>query len=319
MNTLLREQGYIEIPCGAGMPSWQTIREQSLRKGEETTEREPTMLERGVATAASFGLTIRWIGRVFEAVGLEEMVKDPAPVGIVKASDEQVDFAASTAYRTCDRESRPASGSTSRSATPRGRFPGRGTRTSGRTHRTARRRRSPWQRTGLRGHRACRRVLRGTEGRPCRRCDDDPQRLELLPLGAGTRGAVRVARRAVEPQVLWHRHCRRSQVETEYEDQETDLSGAHLLDIAPTILSASTCREAIRWTADRWISSRPPRRCPTRNTRRTISCCGTGGPKLPRRSGVSRIAHDSVTRGTLYRPFVDRPNPIARIDGADPK
>lgn len=99
LNTFLREHGYVETTRGgAGMPSWQTIREQSLRKGEEKTEREPTMLERGVATAAQFGITTRRVGRVLESVGLDEVAKRYAPAGIVKASDEQVDFAASRAY-----------------------------------------------------------------------------------------------------------------------------------------------------------------------------------------------------------------------------
>ncbi|WP_336343910.1 alkaline phosphatase family protein [Halalkalicoccus ordinarius] len=99
LNTFLREHGYVETTRGgAGMPSWQTIREQSLRKGEETTEREVTTLERVVATAAQFGITTRRIGRVLESVGLDELAKEHAPAGIVKASDEQVDFAESAAY-----------------------------------------------------------------------------------------------------------------------------------------------------------------------------------------------------------------------------
>ncbi|MCL7418154.1 MAG: alkaline phosphatase family protein [Halalkalicoccus sp.] len=99
LNTFLQEHGYIETTRNAaGMPSWQTMREQSLRKGEETTERRPTMLERGVATAANFGLTTRRIGRALEAVGLDDLAKRHAPAGIVKASDEQVDFTGSRAY-----------------------------------------------------------------------------------------------------------------------------------------------------------------------------------------------------------------------------
>ncbi len=99
LNTFLCEQGYIEATrSGEGMPSWQTIREQSLREGEERTERDPTLLERGVATAARFGLTTRRIGRALETIGLDEFAKHHAPAGIVKASDEQVDFADSTAY-----------------------------------------------------------------------------------------------------------------------------------------------------------------------------------------------------------------------------
>jgi predicted AlkP superfamily phosphohydrolase/phosphomutase len=99
LNTFLRDHGYIETTRNAaGMPSWQTMREQSLRKGEETTERRPTMLERGVATAANFGLTTRRIGRALEAVGLADLAKRYAPAGIVKASDEQVDFTRSRAY-----------------------------------------------------------------------------------------------------------------------------------------------------------------------------------------------------------------------------
>ncbi|MEM4782335.1 MAG: alkaline phosphatase family protein [Halalkalicoccus sp.] len=99
LNTFLREHGYLETTrTGAGMPSWQTVREQSLRKGEETTEREVTLLERGVATAANFGLTTRRIGRALEAVGLDDLAKRHAPAGVVKASDEQVDFVASAAY-----------------------------------------------------------------------------------------------------------------------------------------------------------------------------------------------------------------------------
>jgi predicted AlkP superfamily phosphohydrolase/phosphomutase len=99
LNTFLREHGYIETTrSAAGMPSWQTVREQSLRKGEEKTTREPTVLERGVATASNFGLTTRRIGRALETVGLDEVAKRHAPAGVVKASDKQVDFATSKAY-----------------------------------------------------------------------------------------------------------------------------------------------------------------------------------------------------------------------------
>ncbi|MDL5361457.1 alkaline phosphatase family protein [Halalkalicoccus sp. NIPERK01] len=99
LNTFLRNHGYIETTrSAAGMPSWQTVREQSLRKGEEKTEREPTLLERGVATAANFGMTTHRVARALERVGLDDLAKRHAPAGIVKASDEQVDFAESTAY-----------------------------------------------------------------------------------------------------------------------------------------------------------------------------------------------------------------------------
>jgi predicted AlkP superfamily phosphohydrolase/phosphomutase len=99
INDFLREEGYVQTKRGgAGMPSWQVIRDDSLRQGDDDTMRDPGAVEKGVALASRIGLTTRRIGRVLEMVGLDELAKRHAPPGVVKVSNEQVDFPNSTAY-----------------------------------------------------------------------------------------------------------------------------------------------------------------------------------------------------------------------------
>lgn len=98
VNTFLEDAGYVETTNGGkGMPTWTVMRDQ-LHEGEEVETWEPGPVERAAATAATAGLTARRIGAVLEAIGLDEFAKRHAPRNVARTGNEQVDFAASTAY-----------------------------------------------------------------------------------------------------------------------------------------------------------------------------------------------------------------------------
>jgi predicted AlkP superfamily phosphohydrolase/phosphomutase len=87
---------------GEGMPTWSTIADDSLKRGEDESERDrddgPTAAERALALAASLGLTSQRINRVLDRVGLAETVAARAPSSLVRAASERVDFENSKAY-----------------------------------------------------------------------------------------------------------------------------------------------------------------------------------------------------------------------------
>ena len=98
INEFLREEGYVETTTGGkGMPSWNPIRNQ-LRAGEDETTWEPGTVERLAAKAAAIGVTPSQVGRVLRRLGLESIVKRYAPEGVTRTGSEQVDFPASRAY-----------------------------------------------------------------------------------------------------------------------------------------------------------------------------------------------------------------------------
>ncbi|WP_136718406.1 alkaline phosphatase family protein [Halorientalis salina] len=98
VNTFLEDAGYVETTNGGkGMPTWNVMRDQ-LHEGEEVETWEPSTVERAAAAAATVGLTARRIGAVLEAIGLDEFAKRHAPRNVARTGNEQVDFENSTAY-----------------------------------------------------------------------------------------------------------------------------------------------------------------------------------------------------------------------------
>ncbi|EMA38952.1 alkaline phosphatase family protein [Halobiforma nitratireducens] len=99
VNEFLRAEGLVETERGGrGMPTWATVRDDSLKEGDEDTDAAPGFGERAMATAARAGLTSQRIGAVLRRLGLANFVARHAPTGVVNAGATQVDFASSRAY-----------------------------------------------------------------------------------------------------------------------------------------------------------------------------------------------------------------------------
>ena len=92
VNDFLREAGYVKTKRGGekGMPAWGPLRDGG---GDESSA-----LERGMALAARAGVTSQRVGRVLDRVGLTDLVLGVVPQGMVRAGTEQVDFPNSRAY-----------------------------------------------------------------------------------------------------------------------------------------------------------------------------------------------------------------------------
>ena len=98
VNEFLREAGYAEVTTGGkGMPSWNPIRSK-LRGGEEETTWEPGTLERLAGYVASLGFTPERAIWMLERIGLDSFVRRYAPEGLTRTTSTQVDFPESTAY-----------------------------------------------------------------------------------------------------------------------------------------------------------------------------------------------------------------------------
>ncbi|WP_049899973.1 alkaline phosphatase family protein [Halococcus agarilyticus] len=110
LNTLLRDAGFTETARGGrGMPSWDVIRDEQFLDASDSTDEhderdgdgsgaESSALERAMRTAARVGITSQRVGRVLERLGLAEIVVRHVPKGMIRAGTEQVDFPASRAY-----------------------------------------------------------------------------------------------------------------------------------------------------------------------------------------------------------------------------
>ena len=99
VNDFLREEGYLRTKRGGeGMPSWATVRERNLKEGDEATRRERSAIERTMATFAAVGVTSQRLGALLERLGLAEFVAERVPAAVVSAGAEQVDFPESAAY-----------------------------------------------------------------------------------------------------------------------------------------------------------------------------------------------------------------------------
>ncbi|MFC4357803.1 alkaline phosphatase family protein [Halobium salinum] len=105
MNDYLRERGYVETAKGGeGMPTWSTIADDSLKNGksgkteDDGADGGPSPAERALALGAAVGLTSQRIHRALKRVGLADVVAAHAPSGLVRAASERVDFQNSKAY-----------------------------------------------------------------------------------------------------------------------------------------------------------------------------------------------------------------------------
>ncbi|WP_101298244.1 alkaline phosphatase family protein [Halegenticoccus soli] len=98
INEYLRDKGYVETRKGGkGMPSWNPIRNQ-LREGHHEETWEPSTVERIAAYAAKFGLTAERVGKGLKTVGLDGVARRYAPRNVTRTANEQVDFPSSKAY-----------------------------------------------------------------------------------------------------------------------------------------------------------------------------------------------------------------------------
>ena len=98
VNSFLQDKGYVETTRGGkGMPSWSGVRDQ-LREGERTRTWEPGPIEKLAAALANVGVTTHRIGLVLERLGLADVAQRYAPPGVVRTGNEQVDFPESIAY-----------------------------------------------------------------------------------------------------------------------------------------------------------------------------------------------------------------------------
>jgi len=92
VNEFLARHGFVETTRdGEGMPSW-----TAAVRGE--ADGSPGTLARLMALAASVGLTSQRIGAALDLVGLVDVVARHAPTDAIRAGTERVDFASSTAY-----------------------------------------------------------------------------------------------------------------------------------------------------------------------------------------------------------------------------
>ncbi len=98
VNEFLVEEGYTEVTRdGQGMPSWRPIRQERLRNGKDSRD-GPSVVSEAVSTLASYGVTTERIGNLLDTVGLREFAESHVSSNVVRASGRQVDFAASQAY-----------------------------------------------------------------------------------------------------------------------------------------------------------------------------------------------------------------------------
>ena len=100
VNEYLHEAGVVETTTeGQGVPSWFQIKDEELtRSDDQTAESGQSALERLASTAASFGLTYQRGKAILEWLGLAEYVGRHVPVGAVFAASDAVDFQSSRAY-----------------------------------------------------------------------------------------------------------------------------------------------------------------------------------------------------------------------------
>ncbi|SNZ06757.1 Predicted phosphohydrolase or phosphomutase, AlkP superfamily [Natronoarchaeum philippinense] len=98
LNRHLRDEGWLDTTTdGRGVPSWFQIKDERLTESDEADGGAP-VLERLAGAAAGVGLTYQRGKAVLERLGLAEFVGKHVPVGAVFAASEAVDFTASQAY-----------------------------------------------------------------------------------------------------------------------------------------------------------------------------------------------------------------------------
>jgi len=100
VNEYLREAGYVEpIRGDGGMPSWTSLhRDERTESGGGEDGDGSSLAAWLVARAAAVGVTSQRIGRVLSALGLADLALRVVSTETVRAGTERVDFAESTAY-----------------------------------------------------------------------------------------------------------------------------------------------------------------------------------------------------------------------------
>ena len=90
VNTLLRGRSFVHTTTGeGGMPSW-----GSLARGDDGR----SLARRAVRAASAVGLTSQRVGTLLSVLGLDDFVLDRVSGETVHAATERVDFPSSTAY-----------------------------------------------------------------------------------------------------------------------------------------------------------------------------------------------------------------------------
>ena len=98
INQFLREAGAVETTTeGQGVPSWFQIKDERLTE-DGRGDSETDLLERIATTAAGFGLTYQRGKAALERLGLAEFVGRHVTVSAVFAASDAVDFRRSRAY-----------------------------------------------------------------------------------------------------------------------------------------------------------------------------------------------------------------------------
>ena len=99
LNEVLRNAGYLSaVEGGRGMPTWASVRDTKLAKGNANTKPSQGALERVASRLARIGLTPQQAKPLLELLGLTEWVKRILPTEAMDAMREQVDFPHSKAY-----------------------------------------------------------------------------------------------------------------------------------------------------------------------------------------------------------------------------
>ncbi|RJT02643.1 alkaline phosphatase family protein [Halococcus sp. IIIV-5B] len=98
VNTLLREEGFVETTRGGGMPSWDVIRNEEFLDDRGESADGNALLERAMGLATRAGVTSQRVNSVLSRLGLAEFVVRHVPKSMVRAGTEGVDFPRSTAY-----------------------------------------------------------------------------------------------------------------------------------------------------------------------------------------------------------------------------
>ena len=99
VNSFLREAGHVDSVTGeGGMPSWNSIARNRLRDGEDGGQPDPSAVERLLQVSAKAGLTSQRIETLVSTLGVKDLVVRVAPVEAMRAASERVDFESSTAY-----------------------------------------------------------------------------------------------------------------------------------------------------------------------------------------------------------------------------
>jgi predicted AlkP superfamily phosphohydrolase/phosphomutase len=104
-NEFLRERGLVETTTeGEGMPTWSTIADNQLQDGEAgraegaDAEDSSSLAQQAMAGLAGVGLTAQRINAALDAVGLADVVAERVPADVARAAAEQVDFPDSEAF-----------------------------------------------------------------------------------------------------------------------------------------------------------------------------------------------------------------------------